>query len=88
MPMTQPVGPSVTPAPPTAHQDGLNRAIRSTIGGIISAALASGGAGLLTALGTVRWTHSYWISLGTLAVSSLLLGVVSYGMRRLVPPVV
>lgn len=87
--MTQPAQPfqvNVQPAPPTAHQDGINRAARSIIGGVLSAAFVAGGAGLLNALGTVHWTRAYWISVGTLAASSLVYGAVAYAMRRFAPP--
>lgn len=79
-------GPNVQPAPPDAHTDGLNRALRSFVGGVIVTALQFGGSELLSSVGAIKWTHAYWAALGTSAVGSVMYGVVAYAMRRFAPP--
>jgi hypothetical protein len=79
-------GVNVTPAPADAHTDGINRAVRSFVGGAIATGLQYGGVGLLTSVGAIRWTHSYWVAMGTQAVGVVMYGVVAYAMRRFAPP--
>lgn len=76
------------PAPPptTAHQDGVRRAVRTWIAGILAAFLTLAGPGLLAMFGAIRWTAEYWTTVGTLAAGSLLTATITYAMRRLVPP--
>ena len=83
--MTQPAPAPATPAP-SAHTDGMSRAVRSWVGGAIATGLAYGGAGLLTAAGAIRWDSMYWKALGLQAVGVLLYGAVAYTMRRTNPP--
>jgi hypothetical protein len=80
-----PVTPLPTP-PASANADAVNRAIRTWIGGIISAALTAAGPGLLVLFGAIRWTPTYWATVGGVVLSAFLTGAVSYAMRHLAPP--
>lgn len=82
--MTQPVMPEE--ARHNAHQDGIRRAVRTWTGGIFATFLTLAGPGLLAAFGAIRWTHGYWIAVGTMALGAFLTAAISYAMRRLVPP--
>lgn len=82
--MTQ--GPNVLPAPADAHTDGLSRMVRSWVGGSVATGLAYGGAGLLSEIGTISWTGTYWKALGLQVTGVALYGVVAYAMRRFAPP--
>lgn len=77
---------NVQPAPPAKNTDAINRAVRTFLQGLGVTVAAAIVTVLVTAVSSVQWTGAYWAALGLAAANSVLVAVVSYVARYVLPP--
>lgn len=72
--------------PPSASQDASNRAFRTFVQGLLVDVAAAVVTVLAVAVTSVEWTEKYWLALGALVGKTVVVSVVSYLARTVVPP--
>lgn len=73
-------------SPTQVNDDALVRGWRSFGQGLLIDAAVAGVVFLVTVIGSLEWTRTYWVMLGLGLAKSIIQGIVAYFARKLITP--